>query len=302
MHANKFRACYVAVLVVGSGFLATRCSAQRIVRTADGSIRYERDFLQLFFPELGGKKYWMTIETATPYDEADTGDREFFVDIGDGPKYVDLGCCIGGELNQVPSPPMPGAEEFYKKFGPPVPTPIPCRSPKPPGQKRLNVDALGVIHPFQYLSAVFVFDSQGRLKSFRAQGSAPQGPKTVDEFWDKLQSHPEMTDKEIVAAYKASGAIYGIRDKEKFIGSLPLEKLEQFLGAFKVIRTECDSTGSERMDKLGAYSGCSILMLTSSPTGTSTKYKATFESARGKLLDLYAVPEKNSTQRSKGPN
>jgi hypothetical protein len=296
MYANKFQTWYVVALMLGFGFFPTRSDAQRRVHSMDDSIRYERDFLQVFYPELSGKKYAMTIETANRYDESDNTDRLFLVDIGDGAKYAELGCCLGGEMGSVILPRLPDDKEL----GPHPPLPSAPSPPKPTNQRRLNVDARGAIHPFQYLSSVFVFDSQGRLKNFSARRNAALASDSVTRFWEKVQNHPEMTDEELTAAYKESGAKYTIGDTEAFKRDLPLNKLEQFLGKFEIIKMEFNSTTEKHMDKLGAFSGCSLLLQTSSG-GTPLQYQAYFEATRGALDSLFVVEDRDGASTPKMP-
>jgi len=293
MYANKFRTWYCAALMLSFGLFPARAEAQRRVHSTDDSIGYERDFLRVFYPELNGRKYWMTIETANHYDESDNTDRRFLVDIGDGAKYAELGCCLLGEMGCVVRE-VPDDQELG-----PHPPLAPC-PPRPMNQKRLNVDARGAIHPLQYLSSVFVFDSRGRLKGFRAQGSAAQASDSVSKFWEKVQDHPEMTDEELIAAYKKSGAKYAIGDREAFKRDLPLNKLERFVGKVEIIRVDFDATTNERMDKLGAFSGCSVLLLTSSQ-GTPLKYQARFEATRGALDSLLLVADKDEAMTPRMP-
>jgi hypothetical protein len=160
---------------------------------------FEREFLQVFYPQLSGKKYAVTFETASSYDKpASDADRIFLVDVGDGAKYHVLTCCFGGTMGGViGNPQVP----YDKELGPPRPLPVPPPPPKLRTERQMNIDSRGAVHPYQYLSTVFVFDSQGRLKNFVWKRTASEADI---RFSNKLL-RPEVTVEELIAAYKETG-------------------------------------------------------------------------------------------------
>jgi hypothetical protein len=84
----------------------------------------------------------------------------------------------------------------------------------------IPLDSNGAVHPTQYLSTEFVFDSEGHLKTFNvAKEKQPDG---VWDSWEKLRLNPDMSDAELKAAYKASGAKYSLGDRETFKRELPV--------------------------------------------------------------------------------
>jgi hypothetical protein len=152
----------------------------------DDYMNYERDFLQAFYPELSGKHYFITFEWAERYDQTnDNADEVFLVDVGAGAKFTIVGCCYGGSAGGAVVPlPMP----YDKDLGPPKP-PVP---PPPPPKAEPP-------HPQQYLSSTFVFDSQGNLKEFFGKRELTS-PDLDISF--QVRAYPDMTDEELIAAYK----------------------------------------------------------------------------------------------------
>jgi hypothetical protein len=256
MNARRFTACFSVIILSFAGAFPSLSSAQQRAETADDSMSFAGAFLHLFYPELSGKKYAITFETARSYDDpARDADRIFLVHIGDGAKYYVLMCCIGGSMGEVVGPQLPDD----KDLGPHAPLPAPPAPPKVRPEKPMNIDSQGAVHPFQYRSTVFIFDSRGRLKSFDWNRT----PSAADlRFSDKLALHPEMTDEELIAAYKETGAKYALGDREAFERDLPIGKLEQFLGKLKILRKEFS---------------------------THLEYEADFEPERGELVGLRIV-------------
>jgi hypothetical protein len=268
MNARQFAVCISVVILTFFGVLPSPSAAQRRAETTDDCMSFAREFLQVFYPELSGKKYAITFETASSYDNpARDADRIFLVDIGDGAKYQVLMCCIGGSVGEIVGAPQLPDD---KDLGPHQPLPAPPPPPKVRPEKPMNSDSRGAVHPYQYLSAVFFFDSQGRLKDFVWRRTASAADL---RFSDKLALHPEMTDEELIAAYKETGAKYALGDREAFERDLPINKLEQFLGKLKILRTKFSITTDKRLDKLGDFGSCSVFLQTDDINGTHLEYK-----------------------------
>jgi hypothetical protein len=294
MNARQFTVYLSVVILSFFGVLPSPTAAQRRARTTDDCMSFEREFLQVFYPQLSGKKYAVTFETASSYDKpVSDADRAFLVDIGDGPKYYVLKCCYGGTLGGIILAP----QVFYdKELGPAKPPPAPPPPPKVRPEKPMNIDSRGAVHPYQYLSTVFVFDSQGRLKNFVWDRTAS---KADMEFSDKLVLHPEMTDEELIAAYKETGAKYVLGDRQAFERDLPINKLEQFLGKLKILRTEFSMTTNERLDKLGDFGTCSVFLQTDDKNSPPLEYEADFEPERGELVGLRIVADNKQSSSPK---
>lgn len=286
MNARRFAASLSVVILTFFGGLTSPSTAQRRTQTSDDCTTFAREFLQIFYPELSGKNYAITFETASSYDKpASDADRIFLVDIGDGAKYQVLMCCIGGSMAEIVGEPrLPDDKDLGPH--PPLPTPLP--PPKVRPEKPMNTDSQGAVHPYQYLSTVFVFDSQGRLKNFVWKG--PVSAADI-RFSNTLTLHPEMSDEELIAAYKEAGAKYALGDRGAFKRDLPINKLEQVLGKLKILRTEFSTSTNDRLDKLRDFDFCTVFLQTDDVDGAHLKYEAQFEAMRGELLGLRIVAD-----------
>ena len=92
----------------------------------------------------------------------------------------------------------------------------------------------------QFLSAGFHFDKSGHLLHFQAKGPAVGDPAAQTAFAKSMQSGKIKGGRELIAALKRAGAEYGPDDKEAFVKSLPIRRLETFLGKLEVISVEFD--------------------------------------------------------------
>jgi hypothetical protein len=288
MNLKRFGACFSIIILSAVGALASVSRAQRSAETADDCMGFAREFLQVFYPELSGKNYAITFETASRYDEpVSDADRIFLIDIGDGAKYQVLMCCIGGTMGGIVGEPrLPDDEEL----GPHQPLAAPPPPPKVRPEKPMNIDSQGAVHPYQYLRTAFVFDFRGRLKNFVWKGPVSAADM---RFSDKLVLHPEMTDAELIAAYKETGAKYALGAREAFERDLPIGKLEHFLGKLKIVRKEYSITTNDRLDKLGDFAICSVFLRTDDKDGKHLEYEAEFEPERGHLVGLRIVTKNN---------
>jgi hypothetical protein len=280
MKASRFAACFsVITFTITGAFLSS--AQQRAGTSDDEAMRFAGAFLHAVYPELTGKKYVVTFETARSYDHPVSDvDRMFFVDIGDGAKYEVL-CCFGGSIKEVRPPQLPDDKDLGAHT--PLPAPLPVHPEKP-----LHIDSKGASHPYQYRSTVFIFDPRGRLKTFIWNRT----PSATDlRFYDKLALHPEITDKELIAAYKETGAKYAFGDREAFERDLPIGKLEQFLGKLKILRKEFSVNTIDRLDRLGFFGYCSVFLESDHMAGEHRKYKAKFEPKRGELVELRIVTD-----------
>jgi hypothetical protein len=275
------------------GILPTPTRAQRKAITQDEYIQYVRDFLHVFYPGLSDKKYWITIETSEPYENVSAAKRSsktFLVDIGDGRKSEVLMCCFGGTMG---GPPIGSNVPYDKELGPPHPPPPPPQpSPRPDGR---NIDSNGAVHPTQYLSTAFVFDPEGYLKVFNVDKE--KKTDAVLDFWETLRLNPDMSDEELKAAYKASGAKYSLGDRETFKRELPVSQLEPFLGTLKIVQITFNPT-VERLAKLGGFSDCEVEL-----EGPNKKqYLAYFAAYSGRIITVLYLTEKEMKLRRKGTN
>jgi hypothetical protein len=82
-------------------------------------------------------------------------------------------------------------------------------------------------------------------------------------------------------------------DREAFERDLPINKLEQFLGKLKILRTKFSITTDKRMNKLGYFGSCSVFLQTDDINGTYLEYEADFEPERDELVGLPIVTKSN---------
>ncbi|HTQ98301.1 MAG TPA: hypothetical protein VMH89_15925 [Candidatus Acidoferrum sp.] len=257
------------------GLFAHPCSAQRSAKSWDELIQYQADFLRVFYPESVGKKYWITFEAATFYDEIGNTPAEkrwmsFNVDIGDGPKSSQIMCCISASMGGII-----GTDKPQQK-----PVPLPSKS------KPMNLGPRGQVYPKQYLRTVFLFDPNGQLSGFRRLANNP--PKDEPDFWTELQRRPDMSDAELTAAYNKSGAKYALGDREALKRDLPVATLETFVGKLKIITIKFTPTGNKRIDALGGFSDCHVYL-----EGPEQKrFAAQIDGSSGQLVSFFYISEK----------
>src|ERR1700687_1693216 len=117
--------------------------AQTSAYPGGSHVQMGREFLRALYPELNGRGYVITLETALPFDDSSRGAKYFMLDVGAGPKFVVLECCIGGYVGgALPTPqlPLPPDLEFPASA---TPSPNFQNVDKPPKYW----DAEGRVHP-----------------------------------------------------------------------------------------------------------------------------------------------------------
>jgi len=264
--------------------------AQTSLPSPEKYIEIGREFLRALYPELSGKGYVVTLETALPFDDSSRAAKYFMLDVGAGPKFVVLECCIGGYIGGIlPTPQLPWPPELGP--APNAPTP----GAQPSENRPRYWDAQGQVHPKQYLSTGFSFDDKNRLAGFTAEGPAIGDPHPRSEFVGLASAYPNMGDQEIGAALKRSGAKYGPGDKEQFVKALPLTKLEPFLGKLELASVNFVRLGEDRAER-GSLPCWMVEVLATREDGTKSKYKLTFDTFKGDLTTLGIVPPTTSAK------
>ena len=275
MRIGKLTAQSLVSILFLFGPFAFPCFPQRSAKSWDELVQYQAEFLREFYPESVGKKYWITFEAATTYDEvgnlaAPKNGISFDVDVGDGPKSQEMMCCVAGSMGGII-----GTNDQERK-----PAPLP---PKP---KPRNLGPRGEVYPNQYLRAVFTFDTDGRLLGFRKLPNKP--PEEAPNFWEELKLHPDMSDSELKAAYKKSGAKYALGDREALERDLPVARLEQFLGKLKVLKVRFTPMNDERIDALRGFSDCDVYL-----EGPDQKRYVAFFNGLSGFVSLLYISEKD---------
>lgn len=252
-----------------------------------------REFLRELYPKLNSKRYVTTVEAAVPFDDPSREPNEFTLDVGDGPKFLVLECCIGGFAGgQLPAQPASPAELDTN----PASGNRPSETKKSSTLPRKYWDAEGRVYPKQHLSSGFTFDDQGRLTGFIAHGSSVGSPEDLQKFFDLVR--PEMTDAEIIATLKSAGAKYGPNDKARFVEHLPLKQLEPFLGHLDVISVSFRELHEDR-NNLPAWPNWDVDVTATTRAGTKATYRLTFDSFAGDLdtLRIINVPTDKAVQK-----
>lgn len=301
---SRFRSVRAQVFLLSAiAFLTWPPTAhpQQTVPSTDSYVRIGREFLRALYPELNGKKYTITLETSVRYDDPKSVPKFFMLDVGAGAKYAVIDCCIGGEMGTAPMPPSP--MPYPPEPGSP-PTPPPATpAARPEKRKRLNVDARGAVHPDQYLSTQFLFDDQGQLESFTAEGPSITDREADEQLYESLRAHPELTKAGVADLLKESGSRYGLDDEKQFTQDLPIKQLELFLGKLKVLSVNFPQPTDGNPKKLPIWLDCEVWMLATHRDGTKLKYEAIFDHYRGALIHLYvAPPARRTPQENPGSN
>jgi hypothetical protein len=110
-------------------------------------------------------------------------------------------------------------------------------------------------------------------------------------FRNLVESHPEWSDEQAISALKQAGARFGPNDKDAFLCTLPLDKMERFLGHLKVTSVEFShlQSGVEHNRTLGRLDW-SVHAKAQFSDGTSSDYQLVFEPFQGKLTMLSRDP------------
>jgi hypothetical protein len=278
---HTLRLILFAFLAIGSRAPA---QSQEQEPASKDRIAWAHDFMRALYPDLGGSRT-LTVETYLPYAQADTTIRWLEVSIGEGPKDAILGYA-GGCLNEpvVPSPPPWPAE-----LGPPPP-PLPAApnasvSASLTDRKPSDCPA-GPTHPKQLLSGTFWFSTDGRLTTY-AVGN-PRNLGKMNVFAGLVLSQPEMTDSEVIAGLKKSGAKYGPLDKNEFIGSLPIAALEPFLGKLQVLNVDFQPLFKSR-NNVATWPEWKVTAKATPEGKTEEMYEMQFDQFNGDLISLRLI-------------
>lgn len=130
-------------------------------------------------------------------------------------------------------------------------------------------------------SAGFEMEPSGRIYGF----SSTAHREEVEKMQAEIDAHPRWTDAEVAAALKANDFRYGPGDKERFIESLYLDRLEPFLGTIKV--KEVEMWVRQRADP-GEDAPAELIWVVSaecaSPSGKTEGCSLRYEPFRGRLV------------------
>ncbi len=245
--------------------------------------KFGQEFLRVLYPELSGKRYVLSIESAVWYDDLTSPAYVFRLSVGEGPTFIIKGCCFGGYISHdvigLPQPPPPPG------FPPSPPAP---QVPKKPLSPPPDVDERGAEHFKQYLSTGFTFDKQGRLKDFGAEGPAINDSEADKKIFEIVTAHPEWTEAQVIATIKENGTRYGPNDKEEFTKNLPVHQMEPFLGKLKIESVTFNPL-DERRTAISSWPDWSVGVSAKQKDGSILRYQMFFDHREGKLFGLHAL-------------
>ena len=220
-------------------------------RNSNNQVMEARALLRSFYPALQGKHYYLTLETAHPFEDDKDPLAAFELYIGEGRKDFVL-AVVGGHFGE-----------------------------KPPSDYHS-----GPVYPKQFLKASFYYDKKGNLVDFSSSGDAIGNGVEFDRVYETVQNHPKFGEDEIAALWKQSGAKYGPQNKDAFLKDLPVQKLEQFLGKITDITTQF---GPRKEDGSGPpWWGMWIVKAKTKRSGLV--YEMVFEPFNGDLISIMTIP------------
>jgi hypothetical protein len=217
-------------------------------------LTFVHDFLQVFYPELISKGHALKLAVHHP---ADTTWSEisgvFFTVTPERPP--DYGLVISGPNGQIPE--------------------------TRPDPDSILLDGSIWLPPLEHGSRV--------QQVLTTPESAHEQKLTA--FRNLVESHPEWSDEHAISALKQAGARFGPDDKDAFLRTLPLDKMERFLGHLKVTSVEFShlQSGVEHYRTLGRLDW-SVHVEAQFSDGTSSDYQLVFEPFQGKLTMLSREP------------
>jgi hypothetical protein len=243
---TSFRALLVLAFVSGPFLL----NSQQPTASTKNYVLTAQEFLKSMYPNLSGKKRFLTIQTSILYDEPAAQLNQFQLFVGAGPKDQLLGY-LGGYMGEKPP----------KDYKP------------------------GPVYPKQFLTVGFKFDNQGRLLSLAPSGPALGNPDANDAFLTSVEDHPEWSDERLAAALKDEGAKYGPTDKKDFTRNLPIRTLQRFLGKMNILSVEF--TGLDRPNILPMWV---VKAKAGPPAANQLTYELWFEPFKGDLIEIRTIP------------
>jgi hypothetical protein len=144
----------------------------------------------------------------------------------------------------------------------------------------------GEVHPKQFLQAWFSFNRDGQLWHVTLGGPVVGSPEASQEVRKLIQSHPEWTEAQAVAALESAGAKYGPAKKNEFVKKLPMEQLQELLeGKVTVESVEFNGLGKVHEGSF-VFLEWDVEVKVSRGDGSEASYWLTFEPFKGQLTQL----------------
>lgn len=214
------------------------------------TFKLTRRVLEVFYPELFGNKWHVNFSASQPVEDNPWGD--FF-----------------------------GCEFKVKRFSPDT-------SFSPLYDARAGKMAPEPENP-TFLEGSSWIGHHGEMIRFLVNGSLAHSQQN-GAIRKLVESHPEWSEEQDIAALKKAGADYGPDNKEKFIGSLHLERAEKVLGQLKIEFVEFQALANPQHDGSFASLFWVVHAEVQLPDGTHGRYAFGFEPFGGKLTGLSFIP------------
>jgi hypothetical protein len=113
------------------------------------------------------------------------------------------------------------------------------------------------------------------------------GEKKLDALRKLVKSHPEWSDEQAVSALMRDGARFGPEEKKAFISTLPLDKMERFLGRIKITSVDFRYPPQGRNEHTSVDLSWDVTADVLFSDGTSARYVFSFEPYEGRLTYLW---------------
>jgi len=260
------RILVVAILLVAPMWIGA--APQESAPPTPNRLSVARNFLRNFYPELNEKGYFLNLRSS------------FFYDKPSDP--------FGGLLELTVRDLPEGDNRFL-----PCPPDAKVTRRLPTGGFIGGDCAEKGVPPQVYLSAGFHFDEKGHIVNFSAEGPATGNTTAKLAFRKAIGTSQDLTGAERIAALKRAGARFGPNDKEDFLKSDPLAKLENFLGRLQIISVEFAKFNRDDRSDFSDEMEWNVRAMASRTDGSATKYLLQYEQYDGKLVllcDLSTFP------------
>lgn len=144
-----------------------------------------------------------------------------------------------------------------------------------------------------FLEGSFRMDYNDRFDRLIVDGDLAYS-KQNKAIGELVESHPEWSGDEAIAALKKSGARYGPADKQEFLQAIHLDKYERSLGRLQIRLVEFQDLNP---DHTGSFAAGSLFWVVQAEgrcsDGTPCTYSFSFEPFAGKLTGLSCMMDRS---------
>ncbi len=280
---SKARTFFYSAVLIGS-WCINASSQERAERTKN-FVFSGQQFLKLMYPELSGKKYFMTLETSILYDSRADHINDFDLYVGEARKDIIRGYAGGCMGTTEPSPQFsyPSNSGTVPAASTSLPLPQSTQASSLSVHQSEQNCPKGAVYPKQILTTGFRYNDD-RLVVFNATGPAIGNPDAYNTVSQLAYEHPDLSSEHISSALKQAGAKYGPADKKDFIHNLPIAILERFIGKIQLVSVEFTGLDHPILPMW------SVIARAKTTTGPELTYEMMFEPFKGDLISLKTVP------------